>query len=97
MCLALPAAGRKQGDETPEVFRAVMEQIAEALIAAAAALLSPTAQASAPPASLPARLPGNVDACMHALAGRPGVAAWCAAPAWALPGRLRPRLLSHKA
>ena len=40
------AAGRKQGDEAPEVFRAVMEQIAEALIAAAAALLSPAAQAS---------------------------------------------------
>jgi hypothetical protein len=39
-------AARKQGDETPQVFRAVMEQVAEALIAAAAALLSPAAQAS---------------------------------------------------
>ncbi|PSC73686.1 HASTY 1 [Micractinium conductrix] len=38
-------AGRKQGDETPEVFRAVQEQIAEALINAAAALLSPATQA----------------------------------------------------
>ncbi|PRW59064.1 HASTY 1-like isoform X1 isoform B [Chlorella sorokiniana] len=38
-------AGRKQGDESPEVFRAVLEQIAEALINAAAALLSPAAQA----------------------------------------------------
>ncbi|KAL4423234.1 hypothetical protein ABPG77_000026 [Micractinium sp. CCAP 211/92] len=37
-------AGRKQGDETPEVFKAVQEQIADALIAAAAALLSPGAQ-----------------------------------------------------
>ena len=39
-----PHAGRKQGDESPEVFRAVLEQIAEALINAAAALLSPAAQ-----------------------------------------------------
>lgn len=39
-----PSAGRKQGEEAPEVFRAVMEQVAEALINAAAALLSPAAQ-----------------------------------------------------
>lgn len=39
-----PAAGRKQAEEAPEVFGAVMAQIAEALINAAAALLSPAAQ-----------------------------------------------------
>lgn len=37
-------AARKPGDETPEVFKAVQEQIADALIGAAAALLSPAAQ-----------------------------------------------------
>jgi len=41
--LPCPPAARKQGDETPEVFRAVQEQIADALIGAAAALLSPGA------------------------------------------------------
>lgn len=58
----LPAA-RKQGDETPEVFRAVQEQIADALIGAAAALLSPAAQARTPGA---ARLP---SACLRARCG----------------------------
>lgn len=45
--LSSMCAGRKQGDESPEVFKDVMGQIADALIAAAAALLSPGAAVGA--------------------------------------------------
>lgn len=76
-------AGRKQGDESPEVFRGVLEQIGDALIAAAAALLSPAAvvRGRAWQAGWPCLAAGDLAVC-HLT---------CLRLSHCLPARLHPR------